>query len=60
MGWFAGSPISGMDSNYSILRSTGRYIVLVTRKGGGREWSPWLDEKAQARAWILKETMGLG
>lgn len=54
------SHIDGMNSSYSILRSTGRYIVLVTRENGTREWSPWFDMKANAQAWIVKQTMGLG
>lgn len=48
----------GMNS-YKILRSTGRYIVLITHTDGTRSWSQWFTNKAQARAWIAEQTTGL-
>lgn len=43
-----------MDS-YRILRSMGRYVVLVTRADGKRRWSPWFANKLQAEAWIVQQ-----
>ena len=47
-----------MDS-YKILRSTGRYVVLVARADGTRRWSPWFANKLQADAWIVQQTEAL-
>jgi hypothetical protein len=47
-----------MDT-YRILRSTGRYIVLITRADGTRRWSAWFASKRQAQAWIVQQTAGL-
>ena len=45
--------------NYKILRSTGRYIVLITRTDGTRRWSPWFANKSQAQSWIVQQTANL-
>jgi hypothetical protein len=45
--------------SYKILRSTGRYIVLITHADGTRGWSPWFADKRQAQAWIVQQTAGL-
>lgn len=42
---------------YRILRSTGRFIVLITRADGTRRWSPWFVDKNQAQAWIAEQTI---
>ncbi len=47
-----------MDS-YQILRTTGRYIVLITHADGTRRWSPWFANKIQAEAWIVQQTIRL-
>ncbi len=45
---------------YSILRSTGRYIVLVTDAAGTRRWwSQWFASKVQAQAWIDQQSKTL-
>lgn len=45
-----------MDS-YKILRSTGRFIVLITRADGTRRWSPWFASKILAQAWIAEHDL---
>ena len=45
-----------MDT-YKILRSTDRYIVLITNRDGKRSWSPWFANKIQAQSWIVQQTM---
>ncbi|HLJ05770.1 MAG TPA: hypothetical protein VKT26_05835 [Acetobacteraceae bacterium] len=42
---------------YKILRSMGRFIVLITRTDGTRRWSPWFADKTQAQAWIAEQTV---
>lgn len=52
--------VGGMDmDSYRILRSTGRYVVLITRRDGKRRWSPWFSNKTQAEAWIVQQTKTL-
>lgn len=48
-----------MDCNCRILRSSGRYVALVTHASGTREWSPWFEKKLLAEGWIVKQTMGV-
>jgi hypothetical protein len=49
----------GMD-DYKILRSTGRYVVLITHADGTRRWSQWFASKVQAKAWIAEQTTDVG
>ncbi|HTI80068.1 MAG TPA: hypothetical protein VL614_06415 [Acetobacteraceae bacterium] len=44
---------------YRILRSAGRFIVLITRADGTRRWSPWFANKIQAQAWIAEQSSHL-
>jgi hypothetical protein len=47
-------------AGFRILRSTDRYIVLVTDAAGTRRWwSPWFASKEQAQAWIDQQSKTL-